>query len=215
MAKGIEPDQDRFMYEVLEQLLPPEQPWAVMSGPMLAAEIMAGKPAFGVVASRQAEAGLLVSSLFGGTSIVTEISGDVVGVSYMGVLKNVYSLGLGMTEALGWEGNARGWYVAMAQRECAGIITAMGGSAESAYGPAGLGDMVATGFSQHSRNRGHGHALVKGEPYPQGSEGFASLDALLGRIGNTLNDRPLLRAIKSSVLQPAQAEHNFNAVLRG
>lgn len=215
LSKGIEPDGSRFMYEVLEQDLPPHQPWAVMSGPMLAAEIVADKPSFGVIASLQHEAALHVASLFRGTSVVTEVSGDVVGVSYMGVLKNIYSLGLGMTEALGWAGNARGWYVAMAQRECAGIITAMGGSAESAFGPAGLGDLVATGFSQHSRNRGHGEALVLGLPYPQGSEGLASLPQLLARIGNTLNDRPLLRAIKLSVDAPADAARAFGAVFKG
>jgi glycerol-3-phosphate dehydrogenase (NAD(P)+) len=213
MTKGIEPEDARFMPELLDKILPQGQTWALMGGPMMAAEIIEGQPSVGVIASPWPESGQKVASLFAGTPVTVETSADVIGLALMGVLKNVYAVGLGIAEGISWEGNACGWYVSQALRECVSIVTGAGGTTETVLGPAGAADLVATGFSRHSRNRTCGRSLAKNGSCPPGSEGYASLEHLLKRLGPAADSHLLLKALASIVVEKKNAREVFGTLL--
>src|SRR5688572_19644302 len=155
MSKGMEGERGRTIDELLEDSLP-GRPWAIVSGPMLAAELSAGQGGAAVVASPDEKARGSTAALLRGKRLVIETSADAHGVALCGILKNVYALGLGIAAALDWPDNLRGFYVSLAVRECVIILTALGGEGATVLGPAGIGDLVATGLSPHSRNRRYG-----------------------------------------------------------
>ncbi len=213
LTKGVEPEQARFVPEVLDATLPAGQPWVLLGGPMLAAEIVEGQPSVGVAASPRRDAAQKIAALFAGTGISIEASEDVIGVALLGVLKNVFAIGLGIAEALEWEGNACGWYVSQALRECAAVVGRAGGSVDTVLGSAGAGDLVATGFSRHSRNRTYGRALVKGGICPTDSEGCASLPHLLKRLGPSAEAHLLLKSLAAIIIEKKDARAVFGALL--
>lgn len=182
MSKGIETDGNLFVDELLEELVSDANPVALLAGPMLAAELSAGMRGAAVAASRHAGARTSLAALFAGTKLSVEESGDPRGVAVCGVLKNVYAAGLGILGALGRPDNVRGLFVSHALREMTAIVAALGGDASTALGPAGAGDLVATGISPHSRNRRLGEAIVRDGTCPPGSEAHASLPSIVARL---------------------------------
>src|SRR3989338_844635 len=108
---------------------------------------------------------------------------DVRGVAVAGVLKNIYALGLGIAHALGWGENQKGWFVSRALREMARAAELLGGTRETMLGIAGLGDLVATGFSPHSHNRTTG-ALFVTDPgrFPK-AESINALPIIIKKLG--------------------------------
>jgi glycerol-3-phosphate dehydrogenase (NAD(P)+) len=153
VSKGLEKDTFLASDGVLHQVLPEGTSFVFLGGPLLADELLAGQPGIGVAASADPSALKKMKRLFVGTILHIETSDDVAGVVWSAVLKNIYAIGLGMTEGLGWGANARGWFVAKAVEEAGGILEDLGGRRETFHGTAGVGDMVATGFSPHSKNR--------------------------------------------------------------
>lgn len=208
MSKGIEDEGNLFVDELLEELLPEANPVALLAGPMLAAELSAGMRGAAVAASRHAAARAALAALFAGTQLTVEESDDPRGVAVCGVLKNVYAAGLGILGALGRPDNVRGLFVSRALREMGGIVVSLGGSAATALGPAGAGDLVATGMSPHSRNRSYGEAIVKNGECPPGSEACASLPGLAARLGGT-SAHPALDAVHRVIIGNEKAADAF------
>lgn len=213
MSKGIEREGRSFVDELLAGLLPEGQPWALLSGPMLAAELSAGKMGAAVAASPHPAARSSVAALFRGTRLIVEETADARGAAVCGVLKNVYSVGLGILGAIGWPDNARGWYLSFAVRESVVVLTALGGDGATVLGPAGLGDLVATGFSPHSKNRRYGEEIAKNGSCPFESEGCASLPFLLERLGDLRGRLPGIDAIAKVVLGHEKAAEAFGGLL--
>ncbi len=212
MSKGIEPDGKRTVDELLAETLPAGRPWAILSGPMLAAELSAGKAGAAVAASPDAAARAALASLFAGTRILVEESADAHGVALCGVLKNVYAVGLGIGEALGWADNLRGWYASRAVRECMTVLSGSGADPATALGTAGLGDLVATGFSPSSRNRQYGEEIVKNGRCPFSSEGCASLPYLLDRLEAFRGRLPALETVARVVIGHEKAADAFGGL---
>ena len=213
MSKGIDGESKLLIDELLAERLPAGQPWALLSGPMLAAELSAGKSGAAMAASKDAAAHASLAALFRGTRLLVEETDDTHGVALCGVLKNVYSVGLGIAAALEWTDNARGWYLSVVVRECIVVLTALGGQGATMLGPAGLGDLVATGFSPHSRNRRYGEDLVKYGTCPIVSEGCASLPQLLDRLGDLRGRLPVIDAVVRVVLDHEKAAEVFGGLI--
>ncbi|MBI2914041.1 MAG: glycerol-3-phosphate dehydrogenase, partial [Chloroflexi bacterium] len=90
-----------------------------------------------------------------------ETTTDVVGVEIAATLKNAYAIALGMCDGLGLTTNTKAFIVTLGLAEMAAIIDALGGQLATAYGLAGLGDLLTTGFSPHGRNRTLGEKLCR------------------------------------------------------
>lgn len=135
---------------------------AVLSGPNLAQEIARFLPATAVVAG-EGELSRRVQEIFSGPSFRVYTSTDTVGVELGGALKNVIALAAGMVDGLGLGENAKAALITRGLREIIKFGLAQGALAETFYGLSGLGDLIATCSSPHSRNRSAGERLVRGE----------------------------------------------------
>lgn len=212
-AKGIEKNSHKTMDVVLDEVIGDACAWGVISGPMLAEEILSDGGSAGVCASADARVCEKISSLVSARDILLLPSTDVRGVALAGVLKNVYALVLGIADGLGWSANRKGWLVAAAAREMELIMLQLGGARETVEGPAVIGDLVACAFSPLSRNRTTGETLVKtGELNPK-SEGAVSVAALISLLENSSENFALLSCVREIVIEKKSAARVFETLL--
>lgn len=213
VSKGLENGTLLTADALLHQTLPEGAPFVFLGGPLLADELLAGQPGTGVAASADPAARRMMERLFSGTRLRIETTDDVAGTVWSAILKNVYAIGLGMTEGLGWGANARGWFVAAAVQEAGDILVDLGGRRETFHGTAGVGDLVATGFSPHSKNRTLGEHWAKTGKAPHESEGKISLKPLLKILGARAKKRRLLMALKATLLDGKKTRAVFEGLL--
>jgi len=164
VAKGIEEDSLKRMSEVLLEELPGLTPdrLAVLSGPSHAEEVGRGMPTSVVVASKSQETARAVQEAFFSPSFRVYTSDDVVGVELGGALKNVIALAVGICDGLGLGDNARGALMARGLAEMTRLGVAMGAQPHTFAGLSGVGDLIATCISRHSRNRHVGEQIGRG-----------------------------------------------------
>lgn len=213
VSKGIEKDTQKTIAEVLEEALPSGQPYGLISGPMLAEEMDAEQFGCGVYVTKYTETQAVIAELFHNTVLRIELSEDVRGIAFAGVLKNVYALALGIVEGLSLGDNARGWIVMQALHEASEIIHRLGGSRETAYSAAGLGDLVATGISDFSRNHEEGKKIAQTGVCSATSEGCVSLPSVIALLGNSA-DFPLLKTLEHIFTKHADVRENMLFLLR-
>jgi len=161
VVKGIEPDSLMRMSEVIQTLVEPKQ-MAVLSGPSIAYEVARGIPTAVVVASFQPQVAEEVQRLLTTERFRVYTSCDVLGVELGGALKNVIAIACGVADGLGFGANTKAALVARGLVEMARLGVAMGADLKTFYGLSGLGDLVTTCFSPHSRNRSVGEKLGRG-----------------------------------------------------
>ena len=213
LSKGLERGTHLASDAVLHQALPPGTPFVYLGGPLLADELLAGQPGVGVAASADPAALRKMRALFAGTRLKIETTNDVTGTVWSAILKNVYAIGLGMTEGLGWGANARGWFTAKAVAEAGGILEDLGGRRETFHDTAGVGDFVATGFSPHSKNRTLGEEWARKGKATYESEGYVSLPPLLKTLGAQARKYPLLTALKTCLIGKKKVKAVFADLL--
>ena len=188
-TKGIEAESGDRMSEILASRLP-RTPVAVLSGPNLAREVVAGLPTPTVVASKDEEVSRAFQALVGTPTFRVYRNDDVVGVELAGALKNVIALGAGAIDGLGYGGNAKAGFITRGLAEIARLGVAAGANPLTFAGLAGFGDLVATCFSEHSRNRRAGEMLAQGHALPD-------IQSRIGQVtegvGTTLAARRLSR----------------------
>lgn len=189
LAKGLESPTAKTMFEVCTEVLPPNQPVAVMGGAMLAGEIGSGLPGMGVLASPNDAVAADLMALFHGSALQLSWVSDARSVAIAGVLKNVYAIVLGIGDGLGLGSNTRGWLFAQAVREMLEIGKIMQADQQVLLSVAGIGDLVATGLSPNSKNHTAGTELAKAGRTAIACEGISSFPSVLQIIGV----RPSLR----------------------
>lgn len=165
-VKGIEEGTHRRMSEVIDQELP-DRRVAVLSGPNLAREIAAGKPASSVVASGDAALASELATLIGSDRFRVYTNSDVIGVELCGALKNVVALAAGMVDGLGFGDSAKAGIITRGLAEMTRLGVAAGANPLTFSGLAGVGDLVATCMSPLSRNRLAGELLGSGMPWEE------------------------------------------------
>ncbi|QLG12039.1 NAD(P)H-dependent glycerol-3-phosphate dehydrogenase [Deinococcus sp. D7000] len=171
---------------------------AVLSGPNHAEEIGRGLPAATVVASADQPLALAVQSALMSPALRVYTSADEVGVELGGVLKNVMALAAGLVDGLELGDNAKAALITRGLREMRRYLLALGAQEDTVYGLSGLGDLVATATSRHSRNRAAGEAIARGQHPSRGGqvvEGLRTaglLDAWATAHGF---DLPIVRAV--------------------
>lgn len=161
-AKGIEKTTGVRMSEVLREIFP-SNPIAVLSGPNHAEEIAAGQATCAVIGSENDEVLSSLQDLFTRPYFRPYASHDLAGIELGGAIKNVYAIAAGMSHGLGLGDNAVAALVTRALAEMTRLGTTLGGQPETFAGLSGVGDLIVTCFSEHSRNHRVGLALGQGK----------------------------------------------------
>ncbi len=164
LSKGLEEGTLNRVSEVCSQQLQgfSHPQFAVLSGPTIAHEVAAGKPSSAVVASISNETASLVQRGFSTTNFRLYSTHDVVGVELAGAIKNIMAIAAGICDGLSLGMNTKGALLSRGLAEMTRISEAMGGQRKTLFGLAGVGDLVTTSFSQHSRNRAVGEMVGRG-----------------------------------------------------
>lgn len=165
-TKGIEHGSGKRMSEILAEIFP-EQTVAVLSGPNMAVEVARGLPTATVIGCADESCATELQGFLGSELFRVYTSNDVISIELGGALKNVFALPAGVSDGLGLGDNSKAALVTRAMAELLRLGTAMGGNASTFYGLSGVGDLIATCFSQHSRNRRVGERLGRAETLAQ------------------------------------------------
>ncbi|HHV72056.1 MAG TPA: NAD(P)H-dependent glycerol-3-phosphate dehydrogenase [Clostridia bacterium] len=163
-AKGIENDTLLRMSEVIKEELGAEyyQKVAVLSGPNHAEEVGLGIPSATVIGSENEEVATLLQDVFMAPNFRVYTSQDVVGVELGGALKNIIAIGAGISDGLGFGDNTKSALLTRGLVEIAKLGICMGADPLTFAGLSGLGDLIATCTSKHSRNRKLGTEIAQG-----------------------------------------------------
>lgn len=162
LSKGLENDTLLRLSEVYKEEIPQAR-IAVMSGPSHAEEVALGLPTTNVVASSDIELSKLVQDVFMDETFRVYYSDDEIGVELGGALKNVIALCAGICDGLGYGDNTKAALMTRGLAEIKRVGVAMGADAETFSGLSGIGDLIVTCTSMHSRNRRCGILLGQGK----------------------------------------------------
>ncbi|MGH9154203.1 MAG: NAD(P)H-dependent glycerol-3-phosphate dehydrogenase [Acidimicrobiales bacterium] len=161
LTKGLEQGSLKRMTEVIAEVAP-GRPAGVLTGPNLAGEIFAGQPAASVVALEDEGLAAEVQGLLSTPTFRLYTNPDVVGCEVAGAVKNVTAIAAGMGDGMGFGDNTKAALVTRGLAEISRLGAALGGHPLTFSGLAGMGDLVATCISRHSRNRHVGEQLGRG-----------------------------------------------------
>ena len=166
-SKGIEKGTSLLLHQVVEQELSGKCPVVVLSGPSHAEEVGRRVPTAVVVASESRQAAVLVQEMFMNSRLRIYTSPDIVGVEVGAAMKNVIALCAGCCDGMGYGDNTKAMLMTRGLTEIARLGVAMGARKETFAGLAGLGDLIVTCTSMHSRNRRAGILVGQGRTIHQ------------------------------------------------
>lgn len=200
LTKGLDPHSGGRMSQTWESLLAPGTPFAVLSGPNHAEEIAERQPAAAVVAG-DPDLCLAVQLAFSGPRFRVYLNDDLVGVELCAAAKNVIAVAAGMSDGVGFGDNCTATLITRGLAEMTRLGLACGAGEATFRGLAGMGDLVATCTSRHSRNRRAGELIATGLAVDR-------VEAELGQVAEGLwTVRHLLRLARSvGVELPISAE---------
>jgi len=161
-AKGLEISSLSTMSQVISEELKTEKVFT-LSGPSHAEEVGRDFPTTVVIAGKNISLGKQLQQAFMTDRFRVYLSDDLKGVEYGGSVKNVIALAAGISDGLGYGDNAKGALIARGLAEMLRLGVHLGAKKETFFGLSGLGDLVATCTSQHSRNRKVGYRIGRGE----------------------------------------------------
>lgn len=165
-SKGLELGTLRRLSEVLVETLGDDSP-VVLTGPSHAEEVARGIPTTVVAACTDETRAREVQVLCSTPRFRVYTNDDVVGCEYGGALKNVIAIAAGVCDGLGFGDNTKGALLTRGLAEMSRLGEAMGAKRETFFGLTGMGDLIATAMSRHSRNRHVGERLGRGESLEQ------------------------------------------------
>jgi glycerol-3-phosphate dehydrogenase (NAD(P)+) len=161
LSKGFEQDSLLRMTQVIKAVLP-GRPAAALTGPNIAREILSGQAAASVIATEDLNVAAAIQSVLNRGVFRVYLNHDVIGCEVGGALKNVIALAAGVAQGLGVGDNTRAAVMSRGLAEITRVGVAMGAEAATFSGLAGMGDLIATCMSPHSRNRAVGEQLGRG-----------------------------------------------------
>ncbi|MFR2646780.1 MAG: NAD(P)H-dependent glycerol-3-phosphate dehydrogenase [Blautia coccoides] len=161
VAKGIEEHTLTTLTDMIEEEIPNSQA-CVLSGPSHAEEVSRNLPTTCVVGAKRKETAEYLQNIFMSPSFRVYISPDMLGIELGGALKNVIALAAGTADGLGYGDNTKAALITRGMAEIARLGIAMGASPDTFYGLSGIGDLIVTCASVHSRNRKAGFLMGQG-----------------------------------------------------
>lgn len=215
-GKGIEEDTLKLMSTVFAEELP-HGTYVVLTGPSHAEEVGRNIPTSVVAASASATAAYLVQEWFSSPTFRIYINDDVTGCELGGALKNVIALAAGVSDGLGYGDNTKAMLMTRGLHEIERLGAALGARANTFAGLTGLGDLIVTCTSMHSRNRragiliGEGMNPVKAVEQVGTVEGYACCAAAYGLARRYDVEMPITDALYRVLFE----EHNVNDVVQG
>ncbi len=162
LSKGFDEETGCRLSEVFEQEMP-DSTIAVMSGPSHAEEVARGIPTTNVIACKSAEVAEKLQSIFMSDTFRVYTNADICGVEFGGALKNVIALCAGITDGLGYGDNTKAALMTRGLHEIARLGVKLGAHEKTFSGLSGVGDLIVTCTSMHSRNRRAGILIGKGK----------------------------------------------------
>ncbi len=215
LSKGVERGTLLRMTQVLEEVLGNRSRLAALSGPNHAEEVSHGVPSATVVAAYDEAIGRFLQDLFMTPSFRVYTNPDVIGVELCGSSKNVVAVAAGMSDGLGYGDNTKATLMTRGLAEMSRLGAALGANALTYMGLAGMGDLIVTCTSRHSRNRALGEWVARGgtvEGYTEethmvaeGATSAVSLDDLAASIGAEMPITHLVRQILFEGHSPIEA----------
>ncbi len=160
-SKGVEEDTLDTMTDIVEEEIP-QADAAVLSGPSHAEEVARGLPTTCVIGAKSEELARMLQQLFMSRCFRVYISSDMLGIELGGALKNVIALAAGIADGMGYGDNAKAALITRGMAEIGRLGMKMGGKLETFSGLTGIGDLIVTCASMHSRNRRAGILMGKG-----------------------------------------------------
>lgn len=164
VAKGIEENTMKTLSEIIEEEIP-QAVVSVLSGPSHAEEVGRGLPTTCVVGAKSEKTAAYIQEIFMNKVFRVYTSDDILGIELGGALKNVIALAAGVADGLGYGDNIKAALITRGISEISRLGVAMGGKKETFGGLTGIGDLIVTCASMHSRNRragiliGQGHTM--------------------------------------------------------
>lgn len=209
LSKGMN-EAGQTVFQIVEEILGVQT--LVLCGPMMAEDILEGRPAFALCAGTDSTRVAQCVSLFLHTNLTVTGSADPIGVSLLSVAKNIYAVLGGISDGLSLGSNIRGVIVLRAIQEMEQLLTRWGGQRATLYTYAGIGDLVCTLTSLHSRNRTYGEALARGETVIAG-EGAKAIVWFENMLGEQISEFPCLRCAVLCMRNPEQARQYLSALV--
>lgn len=201
VAKGIEHDTFLRMSQVIHQELP-DVSVASLSGPNHAEEIARGMPGATVIASEDHNSLNLLCDIFSSQTFKAYPRKDLIGVELGGVLKNITAIAAGLTKGIGFGDNSASAVITLGLDEMVRFGTAHGAKARTFTGLSGLGDLIATATSEHSRNRRLGELVGRGLTFQE------ALKTMGGKVAEGINATKFVheQALAEDIPLPLTAE---------
>lgn len=193
VAKGLEKVTRKRMLQVLAEELGESAAAVSLVGPSHAEEVALRYPTVVVAASTNLAAAELTQSLFSDESFRVYTNDDVIGVELAVALKNVIALAAGISAGLGYGDNTLGAILTRGLAEMTRLGLALGARPETFFGLAGVGDLITTSVSRHSRNRRVGEAIGQGRTL---EEVMATMDMVAEGVHTARAARELARAAR-------------------
>ena len=162
-TKGFNPEDGRFLHQIVIDTLTKDTPMAILSGPTFASEVAAGLPTAITIASTHQELAANLADILHTRRFRTYTSTDLIGVQIGGAVKNVLAIAAGIADGLGFGANTRAALITRGIQEIMRLGLVLGGKQETFMGLAGLGDLILTCTDNQSRNRRFGLALGQGK----------------------------------------------------
>ena len=218
-SKGIEKDSLMLMSDVILDELPGSEV-TVLSGPSHAEEVGKNLPTTIVVGAFSKEVGKKVQDVFMSDTFRVYISPDMLGIEIGAALKNVIALAAGIADGMGYGDNAKAALITRGIAEMSRLGTAMGGKAETFSGLTGIGDLIVTCASVHSRNRKAGYLIGQGKTYEEAMkevkmvvEGVYSAKAAMGLAKKYGIEMPIVEQVNLVLFEGKDVKEAMNDLM--
>lgn len=219
VAKGIEDVTYMTLSEIIEEEIPNAEV-CVLSGPSHAEEVGKRIPTTVVVASKKKAIAEMLQDVFMSEVFRVYTNPDIMGIELGGALKNVIALAAGTTDGLGYGDNTKAALMTRGIAELTRLGVALGGKAETFSGLTGVGDLIVTCTSVHSRNRKAGYLIGKGMTADEAMkevkmvvEGVYSAKAALGLARKCGVDVPIVEAVNRVLFENADPREEVSHLL--
>lgn len=212
VAKGIEESTLMTLSDIIEEEIP-QADVAVLSGPSHAEEVGRGVPTTIVVGAKTEKTATYLQNMFMNDVFRVYTSSDILGMELGGSLKNVVALAAGMADGLGYGDNTKAALITRGIAEISRLGVAMGGKAETFYGLTGIGDLIVTCASVHSRNRKAGVLMGQGKTMDEAMkevkmvvEGVYSAKAAMGLAKKYHISMPIIEQVNMILFENKPAD---------
>lgn len=207
VAKGVEENTLMTLSEIIEEEIP-QANVAVLSGPSHAEEVGRGVPTTVVAGAKNEETARYIQNTFMNAVFRVYISPDILGIELGGALKNVIALAAGIADGLGHGDNLKAALITRGIAEITRLGLAMGAHAETFHGLSGIGDLIVTCASVHSRNRKAGYLMGQGYSMEEAMaevkmivEGVYSAKAAMGLAKKYQVELPIIEQVNKALFE--------------